>query len=65
MEGTVGNISRIRNFLDNENGEGGGTKKMQPATVTSGRLLEYPRGDSNSNRQNRNLKSYPLDYGGK
>ncbi len=24
----------------------------------------YPRADSNRNRQNRNLKSYPLDYEG-
>lgn len=28
------------------------------------RLRLYPRADSNRNRQNRNLKSYPLDYGG-
>ena len=27
--------------------------------------FQYPRADSNRNRQNRNLKSYPLDYGGK
>lgn len=25
----------------------------------------YSRADSNRNRQNRNLKSYPLDYGSK
>ena len=24
----------------------------------------YPRGESNPNRQNRNLKFYPLNYGG-
>ena len=28
-------------------------------------LVWYPQGDSNLYRQNRNLKSYPLDYGGK
>lgn len=27
--------------------------------------LLYPQEDSNLYRQNRNLKSYPLDYGGK
>ena len=25
----------------------------------------YPRAESNRNRQNRNLKFYPLNYGGK
>lgn len=28
------------------------------------RLIWYPRRDSNPDCQNRNLKSYPLDYGG-
>lgn len=27
--------------------------------------LSYPRAESNRNRQNRNLKFYPLNYGGK
>ena len=26
--------------------------------------LSYPRAESNRNRQNRNLKFYPLNYGG-
>ena len=29
------------------------------------RLFSYPRAESNRNRQNRNLKFYPLNYGGK
>ncbi len=28
-------------------------------------LLSYPRAESNRNRQNRNLKFYPLNYGGR
>ena len=34
-------------------------------TVCFQRASMYPHRDSNPNRQNRNLKSYPLDYGGK
>ena len=28
-------------------------------------IIKYSHRDSNPNRQNRNLKSYPLDYGSK
>ena len=30
-----------------------------------GNISWYPRAESNRNRQNRNLKFYPLNYGGK
>ena len=39
-------------------------KKKVLDAVLHQELSEYPRADSNRNRQNRNLKSYPLDYGG-
>ena len=29
------------------------------------KLFSYPRAESNRNRQNRNLKFYPLNYGGR
>ena len=30
-----------------------------------GQVLKYPHAESNRNRQNRNLKFYPLNYRGK
>ena len=37
----------------------GGTKRAWRSA-----RLSYPRAESNRNRQNRNLKFYPLNYGG-
>ena len=33
--------------------------------LAAGQVFSYPRAESNRNRQNRNLKFYPLNYGGR
>ena len=42
-----------------------GKLKKRSDLLSQSALVWYPQGDSNLYRQNRNLKSYPLDYGGK
>ena len=38
---------------------------QSPGRVPKGLINKYPRAESNRNLQNRNLKFYPLNYGGK